>query len=69
MSEAGKAAKRIEVFDRICSKNGYGVGMLERLPADRIAELVAAEGFPIFAPEALIGFVGEYVSAKNGAVK
>jgi hypothetical protein len=65
LSDAEKAAKRIEVFDRICNKHGFTVMMLERLPPDRLAQLVGAEGFPIFQPAALAALVGEYVKAKN----
>jgi hypothetical protein len=65
LSDAEKAAKRIEVFDRICAKNGYTVEMLGKLPPERLRDLIGAEGFPIFQPAALAALVGEYVKAKN----
>lgn len=67
LSDAEKAARRIEVFDRICAKHGYTPSLIAQLPPDRLGELVSAEGFPVVSPAALSPLLDEYLTARaNG---
>jgi hypothetical protein len=66
MSDAEKAAKRFSVFDGICRKHGFTPTTLTKVPANRLSELIAAEKFPVFAPEAVLsGWAEEYATAKS----
>lgn len=65
LNEVERAARRMKVLDTICTKHGYTPVLIARMPVPRLCELIAAEGFPVFQPEALPDWVDEYLTAKN----
>lgn len=68
ITDAERAARRIQVFDGICAKHGYTPVLIAQLPTERLMELIGAEGHPVQAPpEAVAAWAREYFTAKTNA--
>lgn len=60
-SEEQRGAERAATLDAVCAKHGLTPAELGAIPAERVAEMVKAEGYAMVDAKQLAGWMREYV--------